>query len=354
MRKRKLGATDIELSVIGLGSWPMGGVHGGMSWGAQDDQASIDTIHHAMDKGINWIDTAPAYGRGHSEEIIGKAMKDSSVKPIIVTKCGSTWDKDNKATFELHESSVRAQCEASLKRMGIDTIDLYLVHWPFPLENMLEGWETCSKLVKEGKVRHIGVSNFTIEQMDQLQPIHPVAFMEPPYSMIERRIESEILPYCKEHNMGVIVYSPLQQGILTGVIKSADQLDDIDFRRNNPHFTEPELSLNLKLVDGMRPIAQKHGRSVAQVALAWVLRKKEVTSALNGARAISEMEDSILAGDFELSDGEISTIDRLLETRQKLLPPPPPPPAGGGPGGPPGAPGGRPPGAPGGGPPGRP
>lgn len=346
MRKRKCGATDIELSVIGLGSWPMGGDHGGMSWGAQDDQASIDTIQHAMDKGINWIDTAPAYGRGHSEEVIGKAIKGSSVRPIIVTKCGSTWDKDNKATFELHEASVRTQCEASLKRMGIDTIDLYLVHWPFPLENMLEGWETCSKLVKEGKVRYIGVSNFTIEQMDQLQPIHPVAFMEPGYSMIERRIESEILPYCKEHNMGVIVYSPLQQGILTGAIKSADELDDIDFRRNNPHFTEPELSLNLKLVDGLRPIAQKHGRSVAQVALAWVLRKQEVTSALNGARAISEMEDSILAGDFELSDGEISTIDRLLDTRQKLLPPPPPPPAGGGPGGPPGAPGGGPPGRP--------
>ncbi|MBN2074719.1 MAG: aldo/keto reductase [Dehalococcoidales bacterium] len=346
MRKRKCGATDIELSVIGLGSWPMGGDHGGMSWGAQDDQASIDTIQHAMDKGINWIDTAPAYGRGHSEEVIGKAIKGSSVRPIIVTKCGSTWDKDNKATFELHEASVRTQCEASLQRMGIDTIDLYLVHWPFPLENMLEGWETCSKLVKEGKVRYIGVSNFTIEQMDQLQPIHPVAFMEPGYSMIERRIESEILPYCKEHNMGVIVYSPLQQGILTGAIKSADELDDIDFRRNNPHFTEPELSLNLKLVDGLRPIAQKHGRSVAQVALAWVLRKQEVTSALNGARAISEMEDSILAGDFELSDGEISTIDRLLDTRQKLLPPPPPPPAGGGPGGPPGAPGGGPPGRP--------
>ena len=346
MRKRKCGATDIELSVIGLGSWPMGGDHGGMSWGAQDDQASIDTIQHAMDKGINWIDTAPAYGRGHSEEVIGKAIKGSSVRPIIVTKCGSTWDKDNKATFELHEASVRTQCEASLKRMGIDTIDLYLVHWPFPLENMLEGWETCSKLVKEGKVRYIGVSNFTIEQMDQLQPIHPVAFMEPGYSMIERRIESEILPYCKEHNMGVIVYSPLQQGILTGAIKSADELDEIDFRRNNPHFTEPELSLNLKLVDGLRPIAQKHGRSVAQVALAWVLRKQEVTSALNGARAISEMEDSILAGDFELSDGEISTIDRLLDTRQKLLPPPPPPPAGGGPGGPPGAPGGGPPGRP--------
>ena len=346
MRKRKLGATDIELSVIGLGSWPMGGVYGGMSWGAQDDQASIDTIHHAMDKGINWIDTAPAYGRGHSEEVIGKAIKDSSVKPIIVTMCGSTWDNDNKATFELHESSVRAQCESSLKRMGIETIDLYLVHWPFPLENMLEGWETCSKLVKEGKVRHIGVSNFTIEQLEQLQPIHPVAFMEPPYSMIERRIESEILPYCKKHNMGVIVYSPLQQGILTGAIKSADELDDIDFRRNNPHFTEPELSLNLKLVEGLRPIAEKHGRSVAQVALAWVLRKQEVTSALNGARAISEMEDSILAGDFELSPEEISTIDKLLEKRQKELPPPPPRPAGG-PGGPPGAPGGGPPGAPG-------
>ncbi len=338
MRRRKLGSTDIELSVIGLGSWPMGSIYGGMSWGPQNDQESIDTIIHAFDKGINWIDTAPAYGRGHSEEVIGKAIKQLKMKPIIVTKCGSTWDKDNKATFELHEASVRAQCEASLKRMGIETIDLYLVHWPFPLEKLEEGWLTCSKLIREGKVRYIGVSNFTIEQMEQIQPIHPVAFMEPPYSMIERRIESEILPYCKQHNMGVIVYSPLQQGVLTGTLRSVAELADIDFRRSNPHFNEPELSLNLKLVDGLRPIAQKYGRSVAQVAIAWVLRKPEVTSALNGARAISEIEDSILAGDFSLSAGDIATIDRLLEKREKELPPPPPRPAGGGPGGPPGAP----------------
>jgi aryl-alcohol dehydrogenase-like predicted oxidoreductase len=342
MRKRKLGSTDIELSVIGLGTWPMGSVYGGMSWGPQDDQESINTILHAFDKGINWIDTAPAYGRGHSEEVVGMAIRQHGIKPIIVTKCGSTWDKDSKATFELHEASVRAQCEASLKRMGIETIDLYLVHWPFPLEHMEEGWQTCSKLIKEGKVRYIGVSNFTIQQMDQLQPIHPVAFMEPPYSMIERRIEADILPYCKEHNMGVIVYSPLQQGVLTGALKSADELDDVDFRRNNPHFNEPELSLNLQLVEGLRPIAVKYGRSIAQVAIAWVLRKSEVTSALNGARAISEIEDSIKAGDFELSEGDIATIDRLLDKRQKELPPPPPPPAGGGPGGPPGAPPGKP------------
>lgn len=338
MKKRKLGSTGIEISVIGLGTWPMGSIYGGMSWGPQDDQESINTIAHALDKGINWIDTAPAYGRGHSEEVIGRAIKQLKKKPIIVTKCGSTWDKDNKATFELHEASVRKQCEASLKRMGIETIDLYLVHWPFPLEHMEEGWLTCSKLVKEGKVRHIGVSNFTIEQMDKLHPIHPVAFMEPPYSMIERKIESEILPYCKKHNMGVIVYSPLQQGVLTGTLKSTAELADIDFRRNNPHFNEPELSLNLRLVEGLRPIAVKYGRSIAQVAIAWVLRKQEVTSALNGARAISEIEDSILAGDFELSGGDISTIDRLLEKRQKELPPPPPPggPAGGPPGAPPG------------------
>lgn len=342
MKYRKLGSTGIELSVIGLGTWPMGSVYGGMSWGPQDDRESINTILHAFNHGINWLDTAPAYGRGHAEEVIGKAIKQLGKKPVIVTKCGSTWDKDNKSTFELHEASVRAQCEASLKRMGIETIDLYLVHWPFPLERMEEGWLTCSKLIKEGKVRHIGVSNFTIEQMEKLQPIHPVAFMEPPYSMIERRIESEILPYCKKNNMGVIVYSPLQQGVLTGTLKTAAELDEIDFRRNNPHFNEPELSLNLKLVEELRPIAQKHGRSIAQVAIAWVLRKQEVTSALNGARAISEIEDSIRAGDFELSSGEISTIERLLETRQKQLPPPPPP--GAGPGGPPGASRGTPPG----------
>ena len=338
MKTRKLGYTDLYLTTVGLGTWPMGSTFGGMSWGPQDDRASIDTIVRAVERGINWLDTAPVYGRGHSEEVVGMALKELPERPIIVTKCGSTWDENQKATFRLDEASLRAQCESSLKRMGIDVIDLYLVHWPMPLEHMEEGWRTCSELVKEGKVRYIGVSNFTIEQMERLQTIHPIAAMEPPYSMIERSIEKEILEYCGKNNMGVIVYSPLQQGILTDTFNSIDALDEIDFRRNNPHFKEPELSLNLKLVEELAPIAKKYDRSVARLAIAWTLRRPEVTSAINGARTPPEIEDSILAGDWELSQEDVDAIDKLLEKRQKELPPPPPPvgPPGSPPGGPPG------------------
>lgn len=344
MKTRKLGATDLYLSTVGLGTWPMGGVSAGMHWGQQDDRASIDTILRAVDQGINWLDTAGAYGRGHSEEVVGMALKELSKPIIITTKCGSTQEDDIKP------ESVRAQCEASMKRMGIDVIDLFLAHWPRPIEYMEAGWQTCSDLVKEGKVRYIGVSNFTIEQMEKIQPIHPIAAMEPPYSMIQRGIEDEILDYCRNHNMGVVTYSPLQQGVLTETLKSIE-LDEGDFRRNNPNFKEPVLSLNLELVNGLTPIAKKYGGSVAQLAIAWVLRRPEVTSALNGARTTAEIEDSLRAADIELSQEDIDEIEKLLEKRQKAMPPPPPrggPPGGGPPGGPPG--GGPPGGPPGGGP----
>lgn len=322
MRTRQLGSTDLNLSTVGLGTWPMGSVFGGMSWGPQDDEESVNTILRALDRGINWLDTAPTYGRGHSEEVVGMALKKLAVKPVIVTKCGTTWTQDGKAAFELDRTSVRAQCEGSLKRMGVDAIDLYLVHWPNPIEYMEEGWRTCSELVKEGKIRYIGVSNFTIEQMDKLQPIHPIAAMEPPYSMIERRIESGILDYCRNHNMGVIVYSPLQQGLLTGVMKSVDELAANDFRRNNPHFKEPEFSLNLKLAGELATIAGKYRKTAAQLAIAWTLRRSEVTAALNGARSASEIEDSVLGGDWELAEGDLAAIEKLLEDRSKQLPPP--------------------------------
>ena len=345
MKTRKLGLTDLHFSTVGIGTWPMGSIYGGMSWGPQDDRESVDTILKAVEQGINWLDTAPTYGRGHSEEVVGMALKEVSERPFIVTKCGTTWTEDGKPAFRLDKEDVRRQCEGSLKRMGIDVIDLYLVHWPNPIEYLEEGWQTCSNLVKEGKIRYIGVSNFSVEQMEQLKAIHPVAAMEPPYSMIERRIESEILNYCSKNGMGVITYSPLQQGLLTGVMKSVDELAENDFRRNNPHFKEPEFSLNIRLAEELESIAEKYGRSVAQLAIAWCLRRPEVTAALNGARSSAEIQDSVLAGDLELRQEDIDEIENLLSKRQKELPPPPPP------GGPPGAPGG-PPGAPGG-PPGR-
>jgi aryl-alcohol dehydrogenase-like predicted oxidoreductase len=340
MKKRKLGATDLYLSTVGLGTWPMGGVSAGMHWGPQDDRASIDTVLRAIEQGINWLDTAGAYGRGHSEEVVGMALKELPQKPIIVTKCGSTLEDDMKP------ASVRAQVEASLKRMGIDVIDVLLAHWPRPIEYMEAGWQTCADLIKEGKVRYVGVSNYTIEQMEKIQPIHPIALMEPGYSMINRSIEDKILDYCRNHNMGVVVYSPLQQGVLTDNFKTL-ALDEGDFRGNNPNFREPVFSLNVKLVEELTPIARKYGGSVAQLAIAWVLRRPEVTSALNGARVTSEIEDSVRAADIELSSEDIAEIEKLLEKRQKAMPPPPPmPPGGGPPGGGPGGPPGRPPGAP--------
>jgi aryl-alcohol dehydrogenase-like predicted oxidoreductase len=328
MRTRQLGSTELKLSTVGMGTWPMGSVFGGMSWGPQDDEESVNTILTAVDRGINWLDTAPTYGRGHSEDVVGMALKRTSKRPMIVTKCGSTWTEDLKPAFRLDRASVRAQCESSLRRMGIDEIDLYLVHWPNPIEFMEEGWATCSELVKEGKIRYIGVSNFTIEQMDKLQPIHHIDAMEPPYSMIERRIESDILEYCRSHSMGVIIYSPLQQGLLTGAMKSVDELAENDFRRNNPHFKEPEFSLNLELGRELAAIAARHGKSAAQLAIAWTLRRPEVTAALNGARSPSEIEDSVLGGDWELPRDVIDVVEQLLEARRKRLPPPPANPPG--------------------------
>jgi aryl-alcohol dehydrogenase-like predicted oxidoreductase len=343
MKTRRLGSTELLFSPVGLGTWPMGGLSLGMSFGPQDDKESVDTILTAIKKGINWLDTAPAYGRGHSEEVVGMALKKLPKKswPIITTKCGSTWDDaTGKSIFKLDKADVRRQCEASLKRMGIDVIDLYLVHWPMPLEYMEEGWQTCADLKKEGKLRFIGVSNFTIEQMDKLQPIHPIACMEPPYSMIERKIETGILDYCKKHNMGVVTYSPLQQGILTDATQEIIKgMDATDFRRNNVHFKEPELSANIKLVAGLSAIAKKYGRSTAQLAIAWVLRNPVVTSAINGARTAAEIEDSVKGGDFEISKSDLETIEKLLAERLKAVPPAPqgmPPGAGGPPpGGPP-------------------
>lgn len=354
MKTRRLGNTDLNFSAVGLGTWPMGGVSGGMSWGPQDDNESVSTIITAVNKGINWLDTAPAYGRGHSEDVVGMALKKipKNQWPIITTKCGSTWDETGKSTFRLDRASVRAQCESSLLRMGIDVIDLYLMHWPMPLEYMEEGWQTCADLKKEGKLRYIGVSNFTIPQMEKLQPIHPVACMEPPYSMIERRIERDgTLDYCRKNNMGVVVYSPLQQGVLTDGLKAMlDGLAPNDFRRNNPHFKEPELSLNLKLIEDLKVYTKKYNCSVAQLAIAWVLKDSVITSAINGARTASEIEDSLKGGEVEVSQADWEAIDKLLVERQAKVPPPP---AGGpGMGGPGAGPGGPPAGGPpGGGPP---
>ena len=318
MKTRRLGNTSLNLTNVGIGTWPMAG-SGRTGWGPQNDNDSIASIQRGLELGINWIDTAPNYGLGHSEEVVGMAIKVVSPKPIIATKCLFMWKPDGKVVMRLDRERVRIQCENSLKRMKIDTIDMYMIHWPNPIEYVEEAWETFVELKKEGKVRNIGVSNFSIEQMEMIKPIHPVDFLEPPYSMLERGVEQGILDYCGKNNIGVITYSPLQQGLLTGTIKSIDDLAQDDTRRRNQHFKEPEFSINLKLGQELVALANKQGRSAAQFAIAWNLRRPEVTSAITGPRRPSEIEDTAKAVDWQLTQEDIAAVEVILAKRQEAL-----------------------------------
>ena len=321
MRKRKLGWTDLELTVIGFGSWALGGGGWQFSWGPQDDEESIAAIHRALDLGINWIDTAAVYGLGHSEEIIAKALRGMSEKPIIATKCGRVWNEKGEVFGCLKRDSIRKEAEDSLRRLEVEVIDLYQIHWPDPEPDIEEAWSTMADLVKEGKIRYAGVSNFNVEQMKRIEKIHPIASLQPPYSMITRDIEEEILPYCAEKNMGVIVYSPMQKGLLTGKFtkERVKNLPPDDHRRSDPQFNEPLLSINLELVEKLKPIAEKHGRTLAQLAIAWVLRRPEVTAAIVGTRRPSQIEETFPAGDWELTTEDIEAIDKLLQEREEKI-----------------------------------
>jgi aryl-alcohol dehydrogenase-like predicted oxidoreductase len=321
MQIRKLGRTDLRLTAIGLGTWAIGGAGWKYSWGPQDDRDSISTIRGAVENGINWIDTAPIYGLGHSEEVVGKAIKELEDKPIVATKCGRIWDKEGNPSGFLKKESIRFEVEASLKRLQIDVIDLYQIHWPDPDEDIEEAWSTITDLIKEGKVRYAGVSNFSKDQLRRIQPIHPVASLQPPYSMLERGVEEELLDYCSTNNIGVIVYSPMQKGLLTGKFtrERVQNLAEDDHRREDRHFQEPELGANITLVEGLHSIARKSGRTVAQLAIAWVLRRSEVTAAIVGARHPSQIKETVAAGEWELSNGDIAAIDKLLQERQKSL-----------------------------------
>jgi aryl-alcohol dehydrogenase-like predicted oxidoreductase len=322
MKTRKLGWTDLNLTTIGLGTWAIGGGDWTWGWGPQDDEESVAAIILASEKGINWIDTAPAYGLGHSEEIVGKALKKLPRRSIVATKCGIEWDNNRKSTHELKGESIRREVEASLKRLGVDVIDLYQIHWPEPDSELEPAWQQIANMVKEGKVRYAGVCNCSIEQLKRIQPIHPVASLQPPYSMIERGAEeSGLLDYCREHNIGVVAYSPMQKGLLTGKFNKqrVQELPAEDHRRNDPNFQEPRLTANLDLVKKLTILAKKHGKTPAQMAIAWVLRRPEVTSAIVGARRPSQVEETVLAGDLELSLEDINTIDGLLVKYRKVL-----------------------------------
>ena len=323
MQTRKLGYTDLQLTTIGLGTWAIGGGDWQWGWGPQEDADSIVAIQRGLDLGINWIDTAAAYGQGHAEEMVSRAIDGRREKVFVATKCGLVWEEGKPEVFgRLKAESVRREAEASLRRLNTDYIDLYQIHWPNPDEDVEEAWGVMADLVKEGKIRYPGASNFSVAQLKRVQPIHPVASLQPPYSMLERGVEAELLGYCQANNIGVVAYSPMQTGLLTGKYtrERVASLPDNDWRKNQSgHFQEPALSANLALVEKLKAIAEPHGKTVAQLAIAWVLRRPEVTAAIVGVRRPSHIEETIAAGDWTLSQDVIADIDRLLAERDRAV-----------------------------------
>jgi aryl-alcohol dehydrogenase-like predicted oxidoreductase len=320
MNMRRLGKTDLVLTTVGLGTWAMGGPWE-FGWGPQDDDEAIGAITSAMDIGINWIDTAPAYGLGHSEELIAKALKKTDHKPIIATKCGILWNDKKEKVVCLKKESIRTECHNSLKRLNIEVIDLYQIHWPDPKEDVEEAWEEMLKLRDEGKVRYLGVCNFNVEQLERIGTIEPAVSLQPPYNMLRRGIEDELLDYCAEHQMGVLAYSPMQRGLLTGKF-SQEHLASLapdDHRRRSPDFQEPKFSAALDLVEQLKKIAERNDKTCAQLALSWVLRRDEITSAIAGARKPSQIKETAQASDWELNKKDIDQIQELLAKYQKKI-----------------------------------
>jgi aryl-alcohol dehydrogenase-like predicted oxidoreductase len=314
MQTKQLGNSDLYLTPIGFGAWAIGGGGWEFAWGDQNDKDSVAAIREALDAGINWIDTAAVYGLGHSEEIVARALEGVHNRPYVFTKCSMIWDERRQIGHSLKADSIRRECEASLRRLKVDTIDLYQIHWPDPDEDIEEGWATMAKLKAEGKVRNIGLSNFNVAQMKRAQAIAPIASLQPRYSLIHREIEAEILPFAARENIGVIVYSPMASGLLTGAMtpqRIADLPTD-DWRRRHSDFQEPRLSHNLKLVRLLRAIGNHHGRSPGEVAVAWVLRDPAVTGAIVGARRPDQVRGVVGAAEFRLSPREVAEINAFF------------------------------------------
>jgi aryl-alcohol dehydrogenase-like predicted oxidoreductase len=319
MQTKKLGNSDMNLTPIGVGAWAMGGGDWAFAWGPQDDKDSMEAIHAALDRGINWIDTAAVYGLGHSEEVVGRAVKGRSNPPYIFTKCARVWNEQRQIGKCIKADSVRRECENSLRRLQVERIDLYQIHWPEPDEQVEEGWATLAELQKEGKVRWIGVSNFNVSQLKRAQTIAPVTSLQPPYSIISPEIEEAILPYCGENNIGVICYSPMKNGLLSGGMtkERVAAFPDDDFRKRAPAFQEPALTRNLQLQEKLREIGRRHGRTPGEVAIAWTLRRPEVTAAIVGMRSPKQVEGVIGAMEFRLSPEEAQEIADFYSGVQK-------------------------------------
>ncbi len=314
MKTKQLGNSDLNITVIGLGAWAIGGSWR-WGWGPQEDQDSLDTIIRALEKGVNWIDTAAVYGLGHSEEVVGRAVREYGNKPYIFTKCGLRWNEDNpkrEAFGILKAKSVREEAENSLKRLGIDVIDLYQIHWPNPNSDIEEAWTEMAKLKEEGKVRWIGVSNHNVAQMERLQRIAPITSLQPPYNLLNRSVESAILPYCAERNIGTIVYSPMASGLLTGKMtrERIASLPDDDWRKQDVNYSEPNLSRNLELVEWLRGIADRKGVSPAEIAIAWTLKNTAVTAAIVGMRKPDQVDSVLRAVDVNFTDEDLARIEK--------------------------------------------
>jgi aryl-alcohol dehydrogenase-like predicted oxidoreductase len=295
---------------MGVGAWAMGGGGWAFAWGPQDDNESISAIHEALDHGVNWIDTAAVYGLGHSEEVVARALEGRSNRPYVFTKCERVWNADRQISASLKADSVRRECEASLRRLKVDTIDLYQIHWPEPAEDIEEGWGALAKLREEGKLRWMGVSNFNAGHMERCRAIAPITSLQPPYSAVSPEIEKETLPYCQEHGIGVIVYSPMKSGLLTGTMtkERVAAFPADDFRRRALAFQEPNLTRNLALADKMKEIGGRHGRSAGEVAIAWTLRHPAVTGAIVGMRSAAQARGVLGALEFRLTEQEIAEI----------------------------------------------
>lgn len=314
MQTKQLGNSDLQITPLGVGAWAMGGGGWQFAWGPQDDAASIAAIHAALGAGINWIDTAAVYGLGHSEEVVAKALDGIARRPYVFTKCERNWTDEGKIFSSLKRETIRKECENSLRRLRVDVIDLYQIHWPEPDEDIEEGWETLVRLKEEGKVRWIGVSNFNSAHMKRAQALGPITSLQPPYSILSPEIENDQLPFCQQNNIGVIVYSPMKSGLLTGKMtrERIAAMPPDDFRQRTPHFQEPKLSRNLELVEVMRAIGQRHGRTPGEVAIAWTLRHPAVTAAIVGLRSPEQLTGVIGAAEFRLSSDEIDEIGGFL------------------------------------------
>jgi aryl-alcohol dehydrogenase-like predicted oxidoreductase len=311
MQTRRLGDSDLHITPLGFGAWAIGGGDWAFAWGGQDDGDSIAAIREALDLGINWIDTAPVYGLGHSEEVVAKALEGVARKPLVFTKCGRVWDERRQIGKRLTAASIRAECEASLRRLRVDSIDLYQIHWPEPDEDVEEGWAECARLKAEGKVRWIGVSNFSVAQLERARAIAPVTSLQPPYSLLRREIEGEILPWCRSHGAGVLAYSPMASGLLTGAWTPARlaALPEDDWRKHkNPLFQEPLFSRHLAFVEVLRGVAARHGTTPGAVALAWVLANPAVTAAIVGARKAGQLRGLVAAADLALDAADLAAI----------------------------------------------